>query len=73
MSALFAISMQTVPKTSLADALAGDAGKSSQISLSSSYQVPSTSGRLVQAAPQKFCLKYDPPTIAVLYTLDKVN
>lgn len=28
---------------------------------------------MVLASPLKFCLKYRPPTIAVVYTLDKKN
>jgi hypothetical protein len=41
------------------------------VSLSSSYQVPATNGRMVEATPLKFCLNFRPPTIAVVYTLEK--
>lgn len=58
-------------KTSLAKALSGPEGASSQVSLSSSYQVPATDGRMVLANPLKFCLNFRPPTIAVVYTLEK--
>ena len=59
-------------KTSLASALADPTGgQASQISLSSSYQVPATDGRMVLATPLKFCLQFRPPTIAVVYTLEK--
>jgi hypothetical protein len=57
-------------KTSLATALANK-DAASTISLSSSYQVPATDGRMVLATPLKFCLNYRPPTIAVVYTLEK--
>jgi hypothetical protein len=40
-------------------------------SLASSYQVPANDGRLLQATPLKLCLKYRPPTIAVVYKLEK--
>ena len=44
----------------------------SQASLASSiYQVPVLDGRLMQATPLKFCLKYRPPTIAVVYSFMK--
>lgn len=59
-------------KTSLASALAaGKDNGASTISLSSSYQVPATDGRMILATPLKFCLNYRPPTIAVVYTLEK--
>ena len=59
-------------KKSLASALKdGDNGGASSISLSSSYQVPATDGRLVLANPLKFCLNFRKPTIAVVYTLEK--
>ena len=59
-------------KTSLASALAaGKDNAASSISLSSSYQVPATDGRMILATPLKFCLNYRPPTIAVVYTLEK--
>ena len=57
-------------QTSLATALANK-DAASTISLSSSYQVPATDGRMVLATPLKFCLNYRPPTIAVVYTLEK--
>ena len=58
-------------KTSLASALQNPEGGTSSISLSSSYQVPATDGRMVLATPLKFCLNFRPPTIAVVYTLEK--
>ena len=59
-------------KTSLAHALNNpDSGGASKVSLSSSYQVPATDGRMVLATPLKFCLNFRPPTIAVVYTLEK--
>ena len=58
-------------KTSLAAALNGAEGASSKVSLSSSYQVPANDGRMVLANPLKFCLNFRPPTIAVVYTLEK--
>ena len=59
-------------KTSLATALKqGPENGASSASLSSSYQVPATDGRMVQATPLKFCLNFRPPTIAVVYTLEK--
>jgi len=58
--------------TSLAAALNNpESGQASMVSLSSSYQVPTRTGQLALASPYKFCLKYRPPTIAVVYTLDK--
>ena len=45
-------------------------GQVSTASLSSSYQVPALDGRMIQATPLKFCLKYKPPTIAVVYTIN---
>ena len=58
---------------SLASALANkeNNGAGSQISLASSYAVPATGGRLELATPHKFCLKFRPPTIAVVYTFEK--
>ena len=41
------------------------------VSLSSSYQVPAADGRMILATPLKFCLNFRPPTIAVVYTLEK--
>ena len=59
-------------KTSLAAALKDTENNgASSASLSSSYQVPDTKGRLVLATPLKFCLNFRPPTIAVVYTLEK--
>lgn len=43
----------------------------STASLASSYAVPANDGRLLQATPLKLCLKYRPPTIAVVYKLEK--
>lgn len=43
----------------------------STFSLSSSYKVPATDGRMVVAIPLKFCMNFRPPTIAVVYTLEK--
>ena len=57
-------------KTSLATAL-NNPGQASNVSLGSSYQVPATNGSLVLATPLKFCLNFRPPTIAVVYTLEK--
>ena len=57
-------------KTSLATALTNP-GQASNVSLGSSYQVPATNGSLVLATPLKFCLNFRPPTIAVVYTLEK--
>jgi len=37
------------------------------------YQVPSNKGGLLPANPLKFCLKYDPPLIAIVYTLNQKN
>ena len=59
-------------KTSLATALnKGPDNGASSASLSSSYQVPASDGRLALATPLKFCLNFRPPTIAVVYTLEK--
>jgi hypothetical protein len=33
--------------------------------------VPALDGRMIQATPLKFCLKYRPPTIAVVYSMAK--
>jgi len=44
-------------------------GGISTASLQSNYQVPCLDGRMVQATPLKFCLKFRPPTIAVVYTI----
>lgn len=33
--------------------------------------MPATDGRMVLANPQKFCLNFRPPTIGVVYTLEK--
>ena len=57
-------------KTSLASALKNPELASS-VSLSSSYKVPATNGRMVVATPLKFCMTFRPPTIAVVYTLEK--
>ena len=57
-------------KTSLANALKNPE-QASSISLSSSYKVPATDGRMVVATPLKFCLNFRPPTIAVVYTLEQ--
>lgn len=38
-----------------------------------SYQVPALDGRMIQATPLKFCLKYKPPTIAVVYTINSAS
>lgn len=57
-------------KTSLANALNNPA-QASNVSLGSSYQVPATNGSLVLATPLKFCLNFRPPTIAVVYSLEK--
>ena len=47
---------------------------SSQASLSSSYKVPSKKeNEFLLAKPLKLCLKFRPPTIAVVYTLDPVG
>lgn len=32
--------------------------------------MPALDGRMIQATPLKFCLKYKPPTIAVVYTIN---
>ena len=57
-------------KTSLANAL-NNPGQASNVSLGSSYQVPASNGSMVLATPLKFCLNFRPPTIAVVYTLEK--
>ena len=57
-------------KTSLASALKNP-DHASTFSLSSSYKVPATDGRMVVAIPLKFCMNFRPPTIAVVYTLEK--
>jgi len=47
---------------------------SSQASLSSSYKVPSRDdGKFLLANPLKLCLKFRPPTIAVVYKLDPIG
>ena len=47
---------------------------SSAASLSSSYKVPSRDeGRFLLAMPLKLCLKFRPPTIAVVYKLDPLS
>jgi len=45
--------------------------KSSQkaTNLELSYQVPANNGSFIPADPVKFCLKYKPPTIAIVYQL----
>lgn len=35
--------------------------------------MPSLDGRMVQATPLKFCLKYKPPTIAIVYTINSTS
>ena len=57
-------------KTSLAQALKNP-DHASSFSLSSSYKVPATDGRMVVATPLKFCMNFRPPTIAVVYTMEK--
>ena len=57
-------------KTSLSNALKNPE-QASSVSLSSSYKVPATDGRMVVATPLKFCLNFRPPTISVVYTLAK--
>ena len=57
-------------KTSLATALSNP-DQATDINLSSSYKVPATNGRMVVAVPLKFGLNFRPPTIAVVYTLEK--
>lgn len=61
------------PQTS---GLALDLGRAgaSQTSLASSrYQVPSLDGRLLGATPLKLCLKFRPPTIAVVYKIERAH
>jgi len=41
----------------------------SATSLASSYKVPSLDGRMLEAIPLKLCLKFRPPTIAVVYKM----
>ena len=43
-------------------------GTSSATSLASSYHVPAVDGRVIPAMPTNLCLKWNPPTIAVVYT-----
>ena len=57
-------------KTSLASAFAGN-DDAANISLNASYQVPATDGRMILATPIKFCLNFQPPTIAVVYIIEK--
>ncbi len=45
----------------------------SETSLGNSYQVPALDGKFIQAHPLKLCLKYRPPTIAVVYKLDPTH
>lgn len=40
---------------------------------SASYKVPSNDGKFIQALPLKLCLKFRPPTIAVVYKLDPLS
>lgn len=49
----------------------GHATGSSMISIQSGYSVPAVDGRLIQATPLKMCLKFRPPTIAVVYRLER--
>lgn len=59
-------------KQSLASAFAGkDDPNATNISLNASYQVPATDGRMILATPIKFCLNFTPPTIAVVYIIEK--
>jgi len=46
---------------------------SNQINLSASYKVPALDGRFLQALPLKLCIKFRPPTIAVVYKLDPLS
>lgn len=36
-----------------------------------SYQVPSLDGTLIRALPLKLCLRFKPPTIAVVYQIER--
>ena len=45
------------------------AASNSATSLASSYKVPSLDGRMLEAIPLKLCLKFRPPTIAVVYKM----
>lgn len=49
----------------------GGVGASSSASLATQYTVPALDGRMIPATPLKFYLKYRPPTIAVLYTMQR--
>jgi hypothetical protein len=40
-----------------------------QAALEVNYQVPSSSGGLISADPIKFCLRFKPPTIAIVYSI----
>lgn len=51
----------------------GRAGASQSSLASSRYQVPSLDGRLLGATPLKLCLKYRPPTIAVVYKIERAH
>jgi hypothetical protein len=46
---------------------------SNQMNFSASYKVPALDGKFLQALPLKLCLKYSPPTIAVVYKLDPMS
>lgn len=51
--------------------LSSAVGGASQTSLVSSYRVPAIDGRLICATPLKLALKYRPPTIAVVYKMER--
>lgn len=44
-------------------------GSKQGAALEVSYQVPSSTGGFIPADPIKFCLRYRPPTIAIVYEL----
>jgi len=46
---------------------------SNQINFSASYKVPALDGKFLQAIPIKLCIKFRPPTIAVVYKLDPMS
>lgn len=39
------------------------------MNLELSYQVPASNGGLIEADPIKFCLRFRPPTIAIVYQI----
>lgn len=64
---------KSAKSTTLLPSGASLSGLSSHQAGDQSYRVPSTSGGFLPANPIKFCLRFKPPTIALVYQLTDGN